>query len=171
MTRRLAEHLNAVDDGAARDALARCCGARRWVDGMLAARPFASDRAVLEAADRLWWALGRADWLEAFARHPRIGERDTGEPRQAATRDWARGEQAGVEVAGADTRRALAAGNEEYERRFGHVFLICATGRGAREMLRELRRRLENDPARELQVAAGEQAKITRIRLEKLVHP
>lgn len=163
MTRRLGEYLNALDEGAARDALARCCGAGRWVDGMVAARPFADDRAVLEAAERLWWALGAGDWLEAFAGHPRIGER--------ARDDWARGEQVGVEAGGAETRRALAAGNGEYERRFGHVFLICATGRSADEMLSALRRRLDNDPARELQVAAGEQAKITRIRLKKLVSP
>ena len=143
--------------------MARCCGAGRWVDGMVAARPFADDEAVLEAAERLWWALGPGDWLEAFAGHPRIGER--------AGNDWARAEQAGVDAAGVETRRALAAGTEEYERRFGHVFLICATGRSADEMFGELRRRLKHEPARELRVAAGEQAKITRIRLEKLVSP
>jgi 2-oxo-4-hydroxy-4-carboxy-5-ureidoimidazoline decarboxylase len=163
VTRRLGEYLNALDDDAAREALARCCGARRWVNGMVAARPFADDRAVREAAERCWWALGPGDWREAFAHHPRIGERAGG--------DWARAEQAGVDAAGPQTRRALADGNEEYERRFGHVFLICATGRSADDMLGELRRRLGNDPARELQVAAGEQAKITRIRLEKLVRP
>jgi len=163
VTRRLAEHLNALDDGAARDALARCCGARRWVDGMIDARPFANDRALLDAADRVWWALDRADWLEAFAGHPRIGERG-GDERS-------RGEQGGMDGAAAATRWALAEGNRAYERRFGHVFLICATGRGADDMLGELRQRLESDPARELQVAAGEQAKITRIRLEKLVSP
>lgn len=163
MTRRLADYVNALDDGAAREALARCCGARRWVDGMIAARPFVSDRAVLEAADRVWWALGRGDWLEAFAGHPRIGERVGDEQ--------SRGEQAGMDDATAATRWALAEGNRAYERRFGHVFLICATGRSADEMLHALRQRLEHDPARELQVAAGEQAKITRIRLEKLVSP
>ena len=84
---------------------------------------------------------------------------------------WARQEQSGMATAAAETRQALAEGNQAYERRFGHVFLICATGRSAEEMLAELRRRLGHDPARELKVAAGEQAKITRLRLEKLVAP
>lgn len=155
-----AERLNALDDAGARAALARCCAARRWVDALLAARPFASDAALFAAAERAWWGLGREDWLEAFAGHPRIGER---------TDDaWARREQAGAEGAGQGTATALAQGNRAYERRFGHVFLICATGRGAGEMLRALQSRLANDPAGELRIAAGEQAKITRLRLERL---
>src|SRR5881296_1337704 len=159
-----AEYLNSLSEPAARAALTRCCGAGRWVDGVLAARPFASDTALLETAERVWWRLGPDDWREAFTHHPRLGEADKGG-------DWSRREQAGMDGARAATLRALAEGNRAYERRFGHVFLLCATGRTADEMLAELTHRLENDPARELRIAAGEQAMITRLRLEKLVRP
>ena len=160
---RLAGYLNALSEERARGALGRCCGARHWVDGMLAARPFASDTELLAAAERVWWGLGRADWLEAFAAHPRIGA------RAEAMTDWARREQAGANGAAEATLAALAQGNRTYEKRFGHLFLICATGRTADEMLGALRARLTNDPATELRVAAEEQAKITRLRLDRLV--
>lgn len=164
MTPAVARHLNGLTTEAARTALARCCGAERWVEEMLAARPFASDAALYETAERVWWELEPADWRAAFAHHPRIGARDPGDA-------WARSEQAGVAGAGAHARRDLARSNRAYEERFGHVFLICATGRTAAEMLGELRRRLAHDAATELRVAAAEQAKITRLRLEKLVTP
>ena len=159
VTRKAAEYLDGLSEDAARAVLARCCSARRWVEQVLAARPFASDAELLESAERFWWALGREDWLEAFAGHPRIGARTT----DAA----ARREQAGVDGATAATRAALALGNRMYEERFGHVFLICATGKTADEMLGALRDRLGNDPITELRIAAGEQAKITRLRLEQ----
>ena len=162
---RLAGYLNALSDERARAALQRCCGARRWVEAMLAARPFASDAELLTAAERVWWGLGRTDWLEAFAAHPRIGDRGSG----AGLTDWARREQAGADGAAGATLAALAQGNLTYEERFGHVFLISATGKTADEMLGALRGRLSNDPGTELRVAAEEQAKITRLRLDKLV--
>jgi 2-oxo-4-hydroxy-4-carboxy-5-ureidoimidazoline decarboxylase len=162
-----AAYLNSLPMPAARTALGRCCGARRWVEAMLAARPFASDAELLAAAERVWWGLGRTDWLEAFAVHPRIGDRGSG----GALTDWARREQAGADGAAGATLAALAQGNLTYEERFGHVFLISATGKTADEMLGALRGRLANDPAAELRVAAEEQAKITRLRLDKLVTP
>jgi len=158
-----AAYLNSLSIAAARAALGRCCGARHWVDAMLAARPFASDAELLATAERVWWQLGRADWLEAFAAHPRIGDR--GE----TTTDWARSEQAGADGAAETTLAALAQENRAYEQRFGHVFLISATGKTADEMLGALRGRLTNDPATELRVAAEEHAKITRLRLDRLV--
>jgi len=158
-----AAYLNSLPVAEARAALGRCCGARHWVDAMLAARPFASDAELLATAERVWWGLGRADWLEAFATHPRIGA------WEKAMTDWARGEQAGAAGAADATRAALAQGNRAYEDRFGHVFLISATGKTADELLGALRGRLTNDPATELRVAAEEQAKITRLRLDKLV--
>src|SRR5881409_296437 len=161
-TERLAGYVNALSDERARAALQRCCGARHWVDAMLAARPFASDAELLATAERVWWGLGRADWLEAFAAHPRIGG------RVGAGMGWARREQAGAADGAAATLAALAQGNVTYEERFGHVFLISATGKTADEMLGALRGRLSNDPATELRVAAEEQAKITRLRLDKL---
>src|SRR5207302_5604407 len=111
---RLAGYLNALSDERARAALGRCCGARHWVDAMLAARPFTSDAELLATAERVWWGLGRADWLEAFAAHPRIGD-----PQKAVT-DWARREQAGADDAAVATLTALAQGNVTYEQRFGH---------------------------------------------------
>src|SRR3989475_7169012 len=160
---RLAGYLNALSDERARAALQRCCGARHWVDAMLAARPFARDAELLATAERVWWGLGRADWLEAFAAHPRIGG--------STATEWTRREQAGVDGAPAATLSALARHTAVYEQRFGHVFLICATGRAADEMLDALRHRLTNDPTTELRIAAAEQAKITRLRLDKLVAP
>jgi len=160
---KLAAHLNTLPEHQARIALERCCGAPRWIERMLAARPFADDAAVHTTAEWTWWELPRDEWLRAFAAHPRIGERP---PEELSDR-----EQAGMRSAGQATRRALEVGNRAYEERFGHIFLICASGRSGAEMLAELRRRLDNDPAEELRVAAGEQAKIIRLRLERLVEP
>ncbi len=133
----------------------------------MAGRPYADRTALHAAAERCWGALSPAGWREAFAHHPRIGE--AAGPRGSATAAWAGAEQAGATGADAATLAALAEGNRAYEARFGHVFLVCATGRGAAEMLALLRARLANEPAAELRVAAAEQAKITRLRLEKLL--
>jgi 2-oxo-4-hydroxy-4-carboxy-5-ureidoimidazoline decarboxylase len=151
--------LNSLSPDAARAALATCCGAKRWVDAMVSARPFESDAAVFALAEQAWWALERDDWLEAFSHHPRIGDRDRADA-------VAREEQSGVAAADAGVRRALADRNRAYEQRFGHVFLICATGKGGAEMLDALERRMGNDPTAELRVAAAEHVKITRLRLE-----
>lgn len=163
----LAAYVNRLRREEAHVALLRCCGAERWVDALLAARPFENDAVLFETAERAWWELDPADWQEAFTAHPRIGEQPG--PLHAATRAWSEQEQAGRAGANAATRVALAEGNRTYEERFGHVFLICATGLSAETMLGELERRLENERDDELRVAAAEQAKITRLRLEKLV--
>lgn len=149
---------------AARELLA-CCGSPRWAAAMAALRPF-RDLAELQAtAEETWWALDAEDWLAAFAAHPRIGERAGGEGADAR---WSAAEQAAAGDAEDAVREAIARGNREYEERFGHVFLISASGRSGEEILAELRRRLGNSPEAELQIAAGEQAKITRLRLERL---
>jgi 2-oxo-4-hydroxy-4-carboxy-5-ureidoimidazoline decarboxylase len=155
------ELVNGLPPDEARAALKRCCGATRWVEGMLARRPFASMAALREDADDVWWSLGPDDFLEAFAAHPRIGVRTT-------TDAWARQEQSSVGAAGAELRAALAEANDRYLRRFGHIFIVFATGKTAAEMLGLLEARMPNDPERELSIAAGEQAKITQLRLEKL---
>ena len=157
----VAAYIDGLPADAARTALARCCASTNWVNRMLAGRPYASDAQLFQAAEREWWALDRGDWLEAFAAHPRIGERSPDA--------WASGEQSGVTLAGVDLHLALREENGAYERRFGHVYLVCATGRGASELIADLKARLGNEPDFELRVAAGEQAKITRLRLEKLV--
>jgi 2-oxo-4-hydroxy-4-carboxy-5-ureidoimidazoline decarboxylase len=161
--------LNALPRDEARAALLRCCGCAGWAEAMLAGRPYADAPAVLAAAERAWAATGPQEWLEAFQHHPRIGDRAALEARFAGTRSWSAGEQSGVAAADPALLDALHEGNEAYEARFGHVFLVCATGRSAAEMLELLRRRLHNAAADELRVAAAEQAKITRLRLERLL--
>lgn len=143
--------------------LRACCGSRAWAAAMVGRRPFADFGTLVHAADDVWAGLDPGDRREAFAAHPRIGEGGRG--------PWSRQEQAGAAGAGAETLAALAEGNRAYEDRFGHVFLICAAGRSADELLAALRERLDNDPATELAVAAEEQRKITRLRLDKLMRP
>jgi allantoicase len=161
--------INGLTKDAAQEAFRRCCGARRWATQMAAARPFRSRAHLFGEADRIWWRLGDGDWREAFTHHPRIGA-DVAALRQkfAATADWSAGEQSGMSAADESTIQALAAGNVAYEARYGHIFIVCATGLRADEMLARLQARMDNEPAFELRVAAGEQSKITRLRLEKL---
>ena len=161
--------LNAATPDEAAAMLERCCGSRRWVEGMLELRPFATRAALDDAADAVWARMMRDDCLEAFGRHPRIGS--GGEPAAEShkpTADWSREEQSAASPTDASTVQALRQANAAYEERFGFVFLICATGRSASEILRCLEARLNNEPETELRVAAGEQSKITRLRLEKL---
>jgi OHCU decarboxylase len=155
--------LNRLSESHAEAELARCCGSMRWARLMAAERPFASREVVAAVAQRLWWSLAAADWLEAFAAHPRIGER--------ATSTWSVQEQAGAASADDKVREQLARGNHEYERRFGYTFLISATGKSAAEILEVLDRRLRHQPVDELQIAADEQRKITDLRLNKLLTP
>jgi 2-oxo-4-hydroxy-4-carboxy-5-ureidoimidazoline decarboxylase len=161
--------LDALPAAEARETLARCCGARAWVDGMLAARPFGDRATLFTAHERVSEGLSEADWREAFAHHPRIGDRDALRRRFAATAAWAGEEQRGASGAAEETLEALAAGNRAYEEKFGYIFIVCATGRSADEMLAILRRRLDADPAGEIGTAAREQRAITRLRLEKLL--
>lgn len=153
--------LNGLDAQSAEAELLACCGSRAWARSMVAERPFADRAALLAHADAVWSRLRAGDWLEAFHAHPRIGEARAlrSEPEQAGARD-----------AGETVLAALAEANRLYEERFGHIFLIRAAGRGAVEMLANLRARLRNDPATELRVAAEQQREITRLRLERLLH-
>lgn len=143
--------------------LLACCASRRWAAAVAVRRPYASADELLAVADAEVRALGWPDVEEALAAHPRIGERPAGSDRESV---WSRGEQSGV---GEDDRAALAEANAAYERRFGHVFLICAAGRGGAEMLAELRERLANDPDTERRVVHAELVKITNLRLRKLL--
>jgi 2-oxo-4-hydroxy-4-carboxy-5-ureidoimidazoline decarboxylase len=149
--------------------LLRCCGSTRWVDGMLSRRPFLSKAMAFAASDAAWAATAEKDWLEAFSHHPRIGGKDALRAKFAATQTWAQGEQAGAAAADEKTLDALAKGNADYEAKFGFIFIVCATGKSAAEMLALLNARLPNDRQKELLNAAAEQAKITKIRLEKLL--
>jgi len=154
--------LDALPAADAHAAFLRCCGSRSWAEAMVSGRPYRDEPALLAAAERAFAALGREDWLEAFAHHPRIGDRG-----QAA--GWSQSEQGGVAGAGEDVLDTLLHANREYEARFGYIFIVCATGKSAAEMLALLRQRLPNQPDAELALAAAEQRKITAIRLKKLL--
>ena len=158
-----------LPEAAAREALTACCGAAPWVAGMLAARPFGTREALLSAADRMWASLPAASVSEAIAHHPRLGGSLAGAGVGERARRWSAGEQSGVTASGDDVRAALASGNEAYERRFGHTFILCATGLDAGQMLAALQQRLANDPDTERGVTAHELNRITRLRLEKLL--
>ncbi len=164
----IVDRLGRLSREEARVVLESCCGSKRWVEGMLERFPFPDEEELFASAGKIWRSLGEEDWLEAFSHHPRIGERAAEGQATGASRRWSEGEQAEASKAEEAVRHALAEGNHVYEERFGHVFLIRAAGRSGEEMLAELRRRLTNDPAAELREAAGQQAEITRLRLENL---
>jgi OHCU decarboxylase len=136
---------------------------------MEAARPYSSREALLALAEEHWWALDREDWLEAFRSHPRIGERRAEAGQTSTEQRWSAGEQSGMASAESGTQAAIAAGNREYEERFGYIYIVCASGRSAEELLSVLRERLGNAPEVEIRAAAAEQARITRLRLDKLL--
>lgn len=144
-----------------------CCGSSAWSRQLAAGRPFNDEVSLITASDEIWTRLPVQDWLEALSKHPRIGERKAPQAASPQSAAWSAQEQQDVTVAGEAIQSALAEANREYEQRFGRVFIICATGKSASEMLEILRHRLRNDDATELRVAAEEQRKITNLRLEK----
>lgn len=156
----------APDDERLRASLRACCAADSWVSRVVAGRPYASTEALAQASDTATADLDDAGLAQALAGHPRIGARMPGGHAAA----WSRQEQSGVAGAADDVRAALAAANAAYEQRFGHVYLACATGRSAEELLAICRTRLDNDPATERGVVLAELAKINRLRLTKLLH-
>jgi allantoicase len=161
--------LNELSKAEARKAFLDCCGATKWASEMLALRPFADANQLLESADRIWSALGPGDWIEAFRHHPAIGGNKAEKKQSKAARSWSSGEQSRAQMASDETRAQLAEANRAYHAKFGNVFLICATGKSAEEILEQARVRLSNDADTERRIAAEEQRKITRLRLEKLL--
>ena len=162
------QSLDAADERTARQLLTTCCGSRAWVEAMLGQRPFGSDNHLFATAREVWFALSPHDWREAFSHHPKIGDRASLAARFPRTADLSAEEQRGVSRAAADTLDALAQGNRAYEEKFGYIFIVCATGKTAEEMLELLRTRLRNDAATELLIAAEEQARITELRLARV---
>jgi 2-oxo-4-hydroxy-4-carboxy-5-ureidoimidazoline decarboxylase len=142
-----------------------CCGSSAWAEGMAARRPFADSASLLAASDETWRDLPAEDWMEAFRSHPRIGESQASQSPSAQSAAWSTQEQRNVAAAGDATKIALAEANREYDRRFGHIFIVCATGKSGPEILEILRRRLHNDKATELHEAAEQQRQIMHIRL------
>ena len=144
-----------------------CCGSKAWAREMAGRRPILDEAALIAASDGVWRSLNESDWREAFNSHPRIGESNA--PNASAQRSsaWAMQEQKEVADAGDAVKIALAEGNREYEKKFGRIFIVCATGKLAAELLEILRRRLQNEAATELYEAAEQQRQITQIRLRK----
>src|SRR5262245_5442860 len=160
---------NLLADEVATKELAKCCSAKSWTQQVAERRPFATIADLSATADEVWWSLEPADWLEAFRGHPKIGEQKAPPQAAAQAQQWSQQEQSGVAGTGYETTAQLAGLNREYEEKFGYIFIVCATGKTAEEMLAILRKRLDNDATTELPIAAGEQAKITQLRLAKLL--
>lgn len=160
--------LNALPTSEAERELLTCCGSRAWAREVTAGRPYPDAETLLSTSDWVWSRLVPDDWLEAFAQHPRIGERAAA-TTSGTERRWSEGEQARAQQSASSVLAQLASANAKYEDRFGHVFLICATGKSADEILANARERLHNDRERELRVAAEEQRRITHLRLRKLL--
>jgi len=144
-----------------------CCGSKSWAQLLAGRRPITSESSLFAASDDIWRSLDPSDWLAAFHAHPRIGESSTKAPVGAEAQSWSRQEQEQVTTANETVKTELAEANRAYEQRFGHIFLVCATGKSASEILAILRRRMQNDGNTELREAADEQRQITQLRLKK----
>jgi len=142
-----------------------CNGSTRWAQQLAAARPFADRQTLFDRSNTVWLNLDPADWEEAFCSHPRIGEHKIPATQQAAT--WSKQEQAGVNFFDTNLLTKLEQANRLYEQRFGRIFLVCATGKSAAEILAILEHRLGNDPQTELREAVEQQRQITQLRLRK----
>lgn len=162
--------LNRLTTEEAHAALVACCGSTRWASEVAALRPLWDVGQLLNLAGRVWRELDREDWLEAFRAHPQIGESRPQRETGAEARAWSEGEQSRARAASDETLVALAEANREYVKRFGFIFIVCATGKSAEEMLDALRARITNDPETELRVAAQEQWRITELRLRKFLN-
>ncbi len=160
-------HWNALPEMEAEEEILPCCGSQHWAQELTRLRPFATPQELFEASDRVWLGLAPQDWDEAFRSHPRIGQRKAPAAATKQSATWSRQEQNGVDEESATTLPGLVRGNEEYEARFGRVFLVCATGKSAAEILDMLKTRLRNDPAAELHEAVEQQRQITQLRLRK----
>jgi 2-oxo-4-hydroxy-4-carboxy-5-ureidoimidazoline decarboxylase len=161
--------LNILPAEQLRQELLKCCGSSAWVDKMLPFFPADDLVELLEDAEEQWWKCSEGDWKEAFAQHPKIGDREALQKKFAATAEWAASEQGGIKNATPEVLDAFAEANRRYEEKFGYIFIVCATGKPAEEMLGMLQMRLQNSPEVEIEIAADEQNKITKLRLEKLL--
>jgi len=163
------QELNTISQPQLRQELQKCCGSATWVKMMMAYFPADSMVGLLEQAEEIWYECSEDDWKEAFAHHPKIGDIGSLTQKFASTAQWASDEQSAVNTASPETIAALAEGNRLYEEKFGYIFIVCATGMPADEMLALLQHRLKNDPEKEISMAAAEQNKITKLRLQKLI--
>ncbi|MDO3721213.1 2-oxo-4-hydroxy-4-carboxy-5-ureidoimidazoline decarboxylase [Marinobacter sp. chi1] len=163
------KELNLAPHEQAYDLFQSCCAAPGWIQGMIDGRPYANRDDMIDHCLSLWPTLSEADWLAAFEAHPKIGDVNSLRAKYANTKALASGEQAGAKSAPDEILARLKTGNDQYLEKFGFIFIVCATGKSAMEMLTLLEARLPNTRQEELKNAAKEQAKITELRLEKLV--
>ena len=161
--------LNQLSHAELTAALAKCCGAESWYIALAKYQPYSSTEQLHQLSDKVWSQLAEADYLAAFSHHPMIGDMDALKAKFASTAQWAGNEQQGSRQANEATLSALKHGNEAYLKKFGFIFIVCATGKSANEMLALLKQRMPNDLATELKIAAAEQNKITHLRLDKLL--
>ena len=161
--------LNTLSTADAVNEFLKCCGSCAWAQRMTESRPFEQTTALTERAAQIWWDLERDDWLEAFRSHPKIGETKAAKDVSKQSQKWSGQEQAGIQNSPQEILNELANLNQKYESKFGYIFIVCATGKSPEEMIGILKSRIGNDSETELTVAAGEQAKITEIRLRKLL--
>ncbi|HRI80615.1 MAG TPA: 2-oxo-4-hydroxy-4-carboxy-5-ureidoimidazoline decarboxylase [Cyclobacteriaceae bacterium] len=162
------DDLNSLPTDHIQKELTRCCGSLRWVTRMLSQRPFASESQLFHDAEKIWNECQPQDWLEAFSHHPKIGEQNLAE-KFGSTQQWSSHEQKGMGAATREVLDSLLQLNQEYEKRFGYIFIVCATGKSAEEMLDLLKSRINNRTDEELKIAMAEQNKITKLRLKKLL--
>ena len=162
------QQFNNLTTEQAREELFKCCGCGNWADELSLLLPFSSVGSLKGVSDEMWSQCSEKDFLEAFSHHPKIGDVKSLEKKFASTQQWASGEQAAVSAAPQQVLEKLAEGNNLYEKKFGYIFIVCATGKSAAEMLDLLNQRLPNSPEQELKIAASEQNKITHIRIDKL---
>ena len=164
--------LNSIPASAAFEEFLKCCGSKEWAQRLIAERPFETLDELSSKADRIWWSLEPSDWLEAFHSHPKIGEQKAVAATAREAQQWSADEQSGMRDSSQSIVAELAQLNRVYEEKFGFIFIVCASGKSSEEMLGLLQARLENDRGEELRIAAAEQAKITQLRLRKLIeHP
>jgi len=162
------DHFNNFSASQQKEELFKCCGCTAWSEKLVQQSPFASIEKLKQSSDEIWWQCEQKEWLEAFTHHPKIGDVKSLEKKFASTKEWASGEQSSVTTASQDVLHQLKDGNEEYEKKFGYIFIVCATGKSATEMLVLLNNRLLNSPDAEIKIAAQEQNKITHLRIDKL---
>jgi OHCU decarboxylase len=163
--------LNTVSESLAVAELSKCCGSSSWLNKMLKYRPFKNENHLFEMARKIWFEeCQQNDWKEAFTHHPKIGNVKELEEKFASTKDWPSNEQAGVNNASKQILQDLADLNQQYENKFGYIFIVCASGKSAEEMLGILKNRMTNTSEAEIKTAMNEQNKITKIRLGKLLN-
>ncbi len=163
------DEFNVLGRQVAKDALYQCCACESWCEKMLSGRPYVDLAQIKASASEHWSALGGDAWREAFEGHPKIGDMASLKKKYESTQGWSGAEQGGVAGAQQATLEKLSRLNDEYLKRFGFIFIVCATGKSAAEMLSILESRIDQSPDLELQVAAAEQMKITHLRLEKML--